>query len=431
MLRKIDIPSPYILQRIDRHLLLHQPAIWASRIHVVLFYGLALLAALVLHALVRPISESHLPHPDHQFLLTAIPSLLAFGPFAYHLSLFNVEKSFGEKPRLFGLKQQLSLLCCIILLALIPYLYASIISYRIGEVRSNKELVSDVKMLNEGDVYFPDYAYVFQDNVNKDGNYNFQMHKYRLYAFVYTPNFKINQSASQLKEIHSEADLNMNNRTAYAAQFIETFNRYSDRKIDLEPQQAIDAFFEGKVPVLGLKKSKIQVEDRIQQIIKAKSGNFAFQDASALRQLGIFLLSLSMILLLFLKMHIKDFSTGLVLGGISSMLGLAAIEWIADWFSIETGKILFPLLVGLFVICIGAISGRGIRKISNRWKSILLMWTSCMIPFIPLVAVSTEGYVYEKTAYSLLFMGFATLLLAWHVYINQKFSFFLSQPTEK
>ncbi len=430
MFKKIDIPAPPAFRQYDRYLLLNHPDIWASRIHIVLFYGGALLLVVMLHAFLRPLSLADLPEPDVHFFMAAIPSLLAFGPFAYHLSLFSVEKGFGFRVSGFGLRQQLSLAVSIALLALIPFLYASTISMRMAEQVSEQQLMHDITSLNVGDVYFPPYVYVFEDYKRGNGSYNYEMHKYKLYS--YSPDHKgvKMQSIYDLKQLHMDPDLTRQERVGQVRDFIRAFNTYSDQKITIDAETAFSAFEAGNVPVRNIKASKTVIEKNLEKIMMARNHQYEFQQTRSRHNMAFFLMGLWVVMLLFLKMRKRDFALGAILAGALITIFSAGIYSLSDWLHIKEGNILFPLFMGLFVFLFAQSFRRRHSKFSNSWKSITLMWVTGMIPFFPLVLIAMGDYVRMETAYTLLYLGFALLLLVWNVFLNKRFTELLAQPTE-
>jgi len=430
MLKKINIPAPQFLQRYDRYLLLHHPDIWASRIHIVLFYGGALLSALLIHAWFRPLALNDLPDPDQQFIWAAIPSLLVFGPFAYHLSLFNVERDFGFRASGFDFRQQVSLGVSILLLAAIPFLYASILSERIATSIEDEYLIQDNERLNMGDVYFPAYTYVFEDNMKADRSYNFERHKYRLYGQGYF-HAKWNAIGQyHLQKFHSESDYSRVERLAQVQAYIQAFNRYSERKIKLSPEEALTLFEQKQIPVRKIKADKEQIDDNLTMLLHAKEGIFTFQRTKTMHFSALFLLGIWTVLLLFLKMRIKDFSIGLLTGSAAAMIIFAGLSWISDWWNITPGNLLFPLFFSLFIFLFSQISRKSHSKIIHNWKTIALMWLTCMVPLVPMVTAVSNKNIPVHTAYTFLYLGFGLLVLLWNVFLNKQFTLLLARPTE-
>lgn len=434
MLRKINKPAPQFLQRYDRYLLLHYPDIWASRIHIVLFYGGALLATVLLHALIRPISLDNLPDPTQQFLLAALPSLLAFGPFAYHISLFSVEKDFGLQASGFGIRQQLSLGVSILLLAAIPFLYASIISERIADKVSDQELVQDNQYLNLGDVYFPAYTYVFEDYIKADGTYNFGMHKYRLYGdgFFHTKWNPIGQY--HLQKFHKESAYSRVERVEQVHNYIQTFNRYSNRKITLSAEEAFTLFEKKQIPVRKIKANKEQIDTNLTMLLDAKDENFKFQRAKMMHSVALFLIGLWTILLLFLKMRIRDFSIGLLSGSAVVLFIGGVLNWITDIMHIDIGNVLFAVFFSLFIFLAVQVGRKNHSKLTHSWKSVALMWLTCMVPLIPLITAVLYDNMHESipvnAEYMFIYMGFGLLILVWNIFLNKKFTLLLARPTD-
>jgi hypothetical protein len=434
MLKRIDIPAPQFLQLLDRHLLLHYPDIWASRIHIVLFYGGALLAVLLIHAFFRPLSLDNLPDPDQQFLWATIPSLLAFGPFAYHISTFSVEKNFGFRALGFGFRQQISLGVSILLLAIIPFLYASVLTDRIADSVTNYQLVQDIKSLDIGDVYFPAYTYVFEDYVNKEGEYNYRMHKYRLYGQGHYNSAWHSSEKYQLNDLHSSmlsrSGFTAEDRIQQVSDYIEAFNKYSGRKITLSARAAFLFFQNREIGIKNIKPNKEEIDKNLEHLLQAKEGQLAFMDAKNIMALGLFLLTIWVVLLLFLKMQFRDFSIGILGGSALATLIYGSVDVLTSWWHIAPGNVLFPVFLGLFTFFLIQISRKKNNKFSVHWKTISLMWITCMIPLFPLITVTLDGFIRIKTAYWLLYLGFGILLLCWNVFLNKKFTSLLARPTE-
>ncbi|MCC5943681.1 MAG: hypothetical protein JJT94_02000 [Bernardetiaceae bacterium] len=159
MKRLQKLLTPPFLSRLDKHLLLNYPAIWATKVHYVLFYGvLSFVLLFGLTFLFPTTPASGLPIVGTWIFL----SVLAIVPtlfWMYKQTLYSIEKLRGE--RFYSMEYiriGIYILCLSIMLG-IPVLVGKYLVHQTQGVVGYAEIIEDIDMLNKGNVYFPTLGY--------------------------------------------------------------------------------------------------------------------------------------------------------------------------------------------------------------------------------------------------------------------------------
>ena len=139
MTRKLAHLVPSFLKQIDRHFLLNHPALWVTKIHFVLFYGLLAAMAIGVFSLI-PLSPYSLPDVEVHFVIAILPAMVGLMYWAWHVGRINVERYFGTT----SLRQRIGLqaiyLLCIGVFVSIPFLYGQSVAYRAANSLSDERL---------------------------------------------------------------------------------------------------------------------------------------------------------------------------------------------------------------------------------------------------------------------------------------------------
>lgn len=148
------IPAP--LLRLDHHLLLHYPRLWATRIHYHLWFLLLCNAAVLLLALLLPVSTHGFPDPEFLFGWMMLPALIYFAFWVYKVVLFSADKALAP-PKHWTISLEFLLLwTSIALIMSLPYTLGLTVNCRIAHTVTDDELIADVDSLNR-------HAWLFLD----------------------------------------------------------------------------------------------------------------------------------------------------------------------------------------------------------------------------------------------------------------------------
>lgn len=122
--------TPNWLKRIDKHLLLNDPILWATRIHHVVFWSVLGLLLAGFYGLYAPVGERHLWLLVGGTGLLGLASLIGFGMWWVALLRFPAAKQAGRLKGWLSLRNLLVFLVGTSLLSAIPVLYYEILAQR-------------------------------------------------------------------------------------------------------------------------------------------------------------------------------------------------------------------------------------------------------------------------------------------------------------
>ncbi len=145
--------SPPFLQKLDQHLLVNRPGLWATRIHYLLFFLAAAygLAGLLVYA--QPMHLDNLPDFESTSILLAVLSGLAFLLWAIQLVHYQPWKQ-GEKSwRLHSLRDQGVYALGLLFLFTLPFTYISLFQHRKAHLVETPTLIQELNTLHRGEAY--------------------------------------------------------------------------------------------------------------------------------------------------------------------------------------------------------------------------------------------------------------------------------------
>jgi hypothetical protein len=429
MLKKADILTPSWLKRLDKYLLLNHPAIWASRIHYVLFFGGVGMGLLLAKAWLGPLSLSNIPDPDFHFWLAAVPCILLLPLLTYQLSLFRLESKFGLRPSGYPAFQQISLAVSLALLFLIPLVYAQHLNFRIGSERSASQLSQELNQLHMGDVYFPTASYVFKDRARQDGTYDFEMHRYRLYGFSTASGLLDIHSTYELRAAHSEGQFSDRERLEQIEAFIRVFNTYCHDPIRVHPEQVLTRFQQQQVPVPYLSEKKKEVEKNIGRLIRAKEMSFDFQSSHFLHKMMVSYLSVWLLVLLFLKTQSQAYFLALIGSALGFSLTMVLLPPLASLLSLKDGQLLLPLQLFVNLGLLGVYSYKGRDRFHALRKGVSLILLTLFLPFLPYAVLASDRFYDPTWVNGTLYLGFVFTLLVINSWLFPRLTRLMAQPT--
>lgn len=147
-----------IFDQIDQQLLINHPHLWATKLHSFLFAYIFFLAAVVFVGFTFPINTENVPADiETHFICTATVAGIVYLIWLYQVSLFNVNRQFGNIKPFSSVKSHIVYLLIIILLSLSPFIYAQTLIFRVNKLVSPEELLSDCNKLNIG-MYYVNYS---------------------------------------------------------------------------------------------------------------------------------------------------------------------------------------------------------------------------------------------------------------------------------
>ncbi len=225
MLRKLQALSPPFLKRLDHHLLIHYPALWATRIHQVIFFGSLAFGLLALKALFTPIKLQDVPDTETHFGLLMVPVALCAGLWAIRVYQFKPEKVFGERKAGQWMREQLIYILGILFMISGPIAYTVILNHKIDHKIDDQLFAQDVFVLDMGSEYYLNDSHYPQFG-----------------------RFYLKREPSTFKLSHPDFSIpaNSHEHTAQIQLFLDTYNRYSKEGFPHSPARVMDNFQHGE-----------------------------------------------------------------------------------------------------------------------------------------------------------------------------------------
>ncbi|MDX2248576.1 MAG: hypothetical protein SF052_17455 [Bacteroidia bacterium] len=438
MLRKFESLIPLFLRNLDHQLLTNRPGLWATRIHYVLYFMIIGGGLLFLQAITRSIRLTDVPNPDINTMILIIPMGIAFLFWAYRVSLFQIEKTFGLISE-GKIRNQIIYAGVILALGFAPVVYGYILNQRIKQQISKEELIRDINALNIGENLFITDRYVIEGNgvkpeILESGIINIGYNRYTHYSF----------SSIELLQYHEINDildkaLSREDKLEIISNYINTFNKYSNEKITLSPQEILTNYetrnFENHDQNY-YEDAKYVVFSNLENIQRAWSGSFG--DFEIMKQefprFYLFaLVALWMALQVFLNTNWKIF-VGAAITGIASIITLAITYNLTVYaFNIHSNEssVIAVIVLSLFAFfTYQAFRHRHTERIL-AWKSISLSVITMATLILPMVIfMSIESSVSDDEGIAMLYTGAVAGILLWNLLYQPHFSKLAALPRE-
>jgi hypothetical protein len=139
---------PSFVKKIDRKLLLHNPSVWSTRTHLVLFLGLLFAALLTVFCLLV-FKDSR--QDSNAYIVTGFVVLISFVGFVFwliYLLRFNVFKRYGNWIKGDGIRTYLLFFVNVLMFVAIPFIPLLAETYMANRHFTSEEMVKDVNELN-------------------------------------------------------------------------------------------------------------------------------------------------------------------------------------------------------------------------------------------------------------------------------------------
>ena len=153
MLRLTRQLIPPFLTALDRQWLLNRPYLWATRIHLVLFFGLGGLFSCLVIAFMPTVMAHSLPKGWHYALALGIPALMGLGLWIWRSAQFSqaIPESWNSRFHL-----SLIYLLGFVVLTAGPLLTWTLIDLRVQQYGLNQDIRKDARTLAMGYQFFKD-----------------------------------------------------------------------------------------------------------------------------------------------------------------------------------------------------------------------------------------------------------------------------------
>lgn len=378
MLRSFHALTPSFLKKFDQYLLLNYPHIWTTRIHHVAFWGSLYFLLLNVISWTYPMAPNNVPDTIGHFLILGIPSAIFFLFWVYQLSLFKVEANFGISNVENRFLNQFIYAGIIFFLGTLPYYHSTVLHYRIGFLVSEKTIIQDYKNIRAlpGDWYALsfDLPYLWED----DGIAKIQTIKQLSREIEDVP---INSS------IYDENGVLTTQSQQNVEKGIKAFNRYSPNQLNTSTNY-FEQRGEGDDDYIQddkVREIHTKAEANFDRIIYAQySSNFSHSPESPAILIW-FLLGISILLFIFLKVEPKTFLIASVSGFSLVMAMVLATEMVHSITQSDRDNILFfvyiSILAGMAAL---AFSTRNTQRF-QLVRKVALILLAAGISFVPIL----------------------------------------------
>jgi hypothetical protein len=412
MLKTLNSFTPNFLKKIDKHLLLNYPDIWATKVHHVAFWGSIYFLLLTGFAWTYPLATDNVPEMGSVFLISMLPGAIAALYWVYQLSLFRIEKNFGLSNSETRFRTQLLYVAVIAFLGMSPYYYSSILHSRIGNLVSMKTMKQDLENLESFDAFIKSSFYQYDPATsnlyatarNCQAVTTIEATSFLTFDKSYFP-FDSELEKEQTVEYSDQVLLKM------AEKAFHSFNKYSPEKItNFELNEKEDNL------IVSNYNFREKYKQNVRSILYAQYGLDFFGENNMLAKgWTLFLLSVIVLLFIFMRVEAKTFLMAGVTG-FALVMGFAmfgqAIQAFLGLGSTEVEKLISLVFFGILVAMgIIAYATRNTKRFGIV-RQISLILLSIGIAFTPTVLMLNFLRQYSNDDYAFYWLG-GGVLFAW------------------
>lgn len=362
MLRKLQALSPAFLNKFDHYLLVNYPAIWATKIHQILFVGAIGLVLLTLKAFITPFSLENIPDADMHFGLLMIPVAIIVALWGVRVYQFKPEKYFGQRKAGQWFLEQAIYASGILMLLTGPIAYNMILNERIDAHVDDQMFAQDVFVLEMGSEYYLE-----------DGNY----HDYGAYHLRDEEKFSTFQ---QVLSVPAESHEHL----GQIQLLIDTHNRYSSEKFPYPASHILESFSNRSSYFdLQYDKTLAQASEHARALARIKTDLTLFSDLSSMNMLLMMVLFTCLAFAIFQQASWKQF----LIAGVSAaagglIIGLASefLDNAVQYSRQEDWAILIGM--GVYGLLLTQIFGNKNTRLLAAWKGIAVLIVSMGFPVL-------------------------------------------------
>lgn len=354
-----------IFSQIDQQLLVNYPNLWATKLHSFLFAYIFIMIGTLLIGFTFPISTANVPEVETHFVYPFVLACIAYLIWAYKASLFQVAKQFGDISAFSTFKTQLVYLLITTILAAVPFVYVSILSFRVKHLVSNEELIDDCNILNVGMYYLTGNTNEY--NIQYDSDWNLNQAEFSRY--------KVNGIWN-----HNEVVKNATNKELQLSAFIETVRKYGG-----SINETVEEMMENNDEHNSYVYDKYTIDEGFRGISKAKAGKFFFQDFRIYWGVLAGIFGLLFVAFTFLATSLRTFILSIIVGIIGSMVFGLFSAFVFRGGN-EKGILLF------YIVVVGALAtfgiGGGSKVNTLNMREVALCIATVLTPFVPVALLA-------------------------------------------
>lgn len=420
MLRKLQALSPAFLKRLDHHLLINYPVLWATKLHQILFVSLLLFVLLSLKALVSPLSLQNLPDPDIHFGLMMIPIAVLIALWGIRVYQFKPEKSFGQKTQGQWLKEQAIYALGIFMLLSGPVAYNMILTERIDHKISDKQFAHDLFILDMGSDYY----------LNDDRYPNFGRN------YLVNKNYRTGKEAFSTEGLDFSIPSALHEQGEHIQLLIETYNRYSKSEFPYTPLEVYDHFKESNSRYKRLNTDQVrgQVVSNTLLLSQIKTDHRLLSMNGGVNSLLMMVLFVCLAFSIFQQASWKQFLLALgsaAAGGI--IIGLAS-EFLDQAIRGTRDEDWAMLLgFGAYVLLLTQIFGNRNSRLMAVWRGVAVIAVALCFPILSMFFMVWSDMIDDPTddgfTVVLLFLAGASYMI-WNGLFRRRLDKIQASPTK-
>jgi hypothetical protein len=167
MIRLLRRLWPSFLHRLDHKLLIHQPALWATRFHLLLAAWLVMALLIVVRAFTSPLDKL----PDWVAMMGGLSLLAGLAWLVWLVSMYRFRPGRHPFSEQSGLKQLMVVLSGLLLLSSLPFVYGVSLGARhdLGNIGKEQEVEKRQELVEQSSLYFSYDGYQLERDKSRYG----------------------------------------------------------------------------------------------------------------------------------------------------------------------------------------------------------------------------------------------------------------------
>jgi len=419
-------------RQLDHYLLQHYPALWETKIHYISVYILGSYGLVGVLSFGWPLAlnKDFPENAEISFAALSILNGLVLLWWGYKAAIYNTIRDFGQNRFWLEPLKFVSYFLGVILLGALPFMPMLILKYRFVNLASTQELLSDLKRLNEGNIYFPSHeeARGYVDNIYLANQSDELVYDRFYFGSIYI------RMVDEYQEMESDfLDWKKGPQLLQDAQkkkaafrrisrFFDTYQKYADFPVSNQPDESdwynqdflngiYIAFLNEKTALSGTLVDKVLAKNRIETIISGKRSLFDTGEVRQYKREVFKLVIISFVLVMFFQM-------GKYLGGKRFILATLSVLGVSYAFmnlayitlSVTVSEVFVLVLASLALILTLRIKkARSYKNIYMLALIFLQFLTPLVLVFAPVLI--DEIYTTDEEKLYLLFAGMVMYVL--------------------
>lgn len=390
MHRLFEKLKPAFFRAWDQELILNRPALWATKFHYALMFGLLGLALSSLAVWLLPIELSAVPNAWSHMFYAAIPSVIGLAIWIWQVSLFRTDKAFGEAGIKIALRDQM-IYGLIVLMAIgLPALHGYRVSQKVAQSVDEAELIKDINHLNLFEGFTSNYTSWGHESESLEKRMkDYSFHYYTDYAALDDINDSEYNSGEFVKLTKSQHQAEL---LEGLQGYVNLLSQYSSTPFLAAAEDIYQKFRSrenGETESIKLNDTftyaENEAETNLMKLQEAKKGESHIFGDNAWKGVAMIFLWTFGLLLIGLQTNARSFLISAVFGGVILAGGVLLSESLSHFFGVMRTEgwlssihLVVMLLFGLLVLR---------RKTTHKgilWRQVILTLFVVGLAFLPM-----------------------------------------------